>query len=180
MQNNSTDWKRIKADATQEAAIHCDEHCELYDPNDADSVSAYWHQCNIKHSPGSPEMVGTRHKPATTSQATAKGSARNLGIDMSMHNPAHPGELLAGWLKDLHIDLATFAVKHGISATYLSRVAQSTEGITVDMDRLLTTALGTTPGYWLSLQNQRDLWIAQMDTKANATRPISESDGESA
>jgi addiction module HigA family antidote len=97
-----------------------------------------------------------------------------------MHDPAHPGEVLAGWLNDLHIDLATFGAKHGISATYLSRVAQSTEGITVDLDRLLTTALGTKPGYWLSLQNQRDLWIAQMVTKANAIRPISESDGESA
>ena len=180
MQNNSTDWNRIKADATQEAAIQLDEHCDLYDPNDADSVSAYWHQCNIKHSPGSPEMAGTRHKPATTSQATAKGSASNLGIDRPMHDPAHPGELLARWLNDLHIDLATFAAKHGISATYLSRVAQSTEGISVDLDRLLTTALGTTPGYWRSLQNQRDLWISQMVTKANAIRPISESDRESA
>jgi addiction module HigA family antidote len=96
-----------------------------------------------------------------------------------MHDPAHPGDLLAGWLNDLHIDLATFAAKHGISATFLSRVAQSTEGITVDLDRHLTTALGTTPGYWMSLQNQRDVWIALMVTKANAIRRISESDGES-
>ena len=33
------------------------------------------------------------------------------------------------------------------------------------MDLRLSEALGTTPGYWLALQTQRDLWVAQQTAK---------------
>jgi plasmid maintenance system antidote protein VapI len=36
------------------------------------------------------------------------------------------------------------------------------------MDLRLSEALGTTPGYWLAMQTQRDLWAASQAAK---TRP---------
>ena len=33
------------------------------------------------------------------------------------------------------------------------------------MDLRLAEALGTTPGYWLAMQTQRDLWTARQTAK---------------
>jgi antitoxin HigA-1 len=84
---------------------------------------------------------------------------------MNMHNPAHPGELLAGWLEDLDVTVTAFAVHIGISRVMLSRVLHGHAAVTADMDLRLSEALGTTPGYWLALQTQRDLWAAKERAK---------------
>ena len=41
--------------------------------------------------------------------------------------------------------------------------------ITADMDLRLSEALGTSPGYWLALQAQRDLWTARENAKKRQT-----------
>ncbi|MCK0506319.1 MULTISPECIES: HigA family addiction module antitoxin [Aromatoleum] len=79
---------------------------------------------------------------------------------MNMHNPAPPGELLAGWLEDLDMSVTAFAAHLGISRVMLSRILNGHAAVTADMDLRLSEALGTTPGYWLKLQAQRDLWAA--------------------
>jgi len=79
---------------------------------------------------------------------------------MQMHNPAHPGELLSGWLDDLDVSVTAFAAHIGISRVMLSRVLHGHAAVSADMDLRLSEALGTTPGYWLALQTQRDLWTA--------------------
>ena len=84
---------------------------------------------------------------------------------MDMHNPTPPGELLAGWLEDLNITVTGFAAHIGISRVMLSRLLHSHSGITADMDLRLSEALGTSPGYWLALQTQRDLWAARENAK---------------
>ena len=84
---------------------------------------------------------------------------------MNMHNPAPPGELLAGWLEDLNTSVTAFAAHLGISRVMLSRLLHGHSGITADMDLRLSEALGTSPGYWLALQAQRDLWAARENAK---------------
>ena len=84
---------------------------------------------------------------------------------MNMHNPAHPGELLTGWLDDLGASVTTFAAHIGISRVMLSRVLHGHAAVSADMDLRLSEALGTTPGYWLALQTQRDLWTARQTAK---------------
>ncbi len=84
---------------------------------------------------------------------------------MIMHNPAHPGELLTGWLDDLSVSVTAFAGHIGISRVMLSRVMHCHAAVSADMDLRLSEALGTTPGYWLALQNQRDLWVARQTAK---------------
>jgi len=85
---------------------------------------------------------------------------------MNMHNPAPPGELLAGWLADLDMTVTGFAAHIGISRVMLSRVLNGRSAVSADMDLRLSEALGTTPGYWLALQAQRDLWTARRSAKA--------------
>lgn len=82
-----------------------------------------------------------------------------------MHNPAPPGELLAGWLEDLDMIVAAFAAHVGISRVMLSRILHGHAATTADMDLRPSEALGTFPGYWLRLQAQRDLWNAGERTK---------------
>jgi len=85
---------------------------------------------------------------------------------MKMHIPAHPGELLAGWLEDLGVSVTAFAAHIGISRVMLSRVLHGHAAVSADMDLRLAEALGTTPGYWVALQAQRDLWTAGETAKA--------------
>lgn len=82
-----------------------------------------------------------------------------------MHNPAHPGELLSSWLEDLNVSVMAFATHIGISRVMLSRVLHGHAAVSADMDLRLAEGLGTTPGYWLALQNQRDLWVARQTAK---------------
>ena len=84
---------------------------------------------------------------------------------MNMHNPAHPGELLTGWLDDLSVSVTAFAAHIGISRVMLSRVLNCHAAVSADMDLRLSEALGTTPGYWLALQTQRDLWTARQTAR---------------
>jgi addiction module HigA family antidote len=84
---------------------------------------------------------------------------------LNMHNPAPPGDLLSGWLEDLHMSVTSFAAHIGTSRVMLSRVVNGRSAISADMDLRLSEALGTTPGHWLALQQQRDLWAAQQLAK---------------
>ena len=84
---------------------------------------------------------------------------------MNMCDPAHPGELLTGWLDDLGVSVTAFAAHIGISRVMLSRVLHCHAAVSADMDLRLSEALGTTPGYWLALQTQRDLWTARQTVK---------------
>lgn len=84
---------------------------------------------------------------------------------MNMHNPAHPGELLSGWLDDLSVSVTAFAAHIGINRVMLSRVTHGHAAVTADMDLRLSEALGTSPGYWLALQSQGDLWTARQSAK---------------
>ena len=179
IQINSSDWARVKTEAGQDAPIAWDEASEPYNPNDAESVTAYWQQSTIRPSVGNTDLKDTLHQP-TTRHVSARGLSRNHDHDMSMYSPAHPGEVLAGWLHDLHMDVATFARQHGLSPQCLSRLTRCKTDITIDLDRCLAMALGTTVGFWLSLQIQWDVWTAQMRAKENALKPTVVSSGDMA
>jgi len=84
---------------------------------------------------------------------------------MKMHNPAHPGEMLRGWLDDLNTSVTDFAAHLGISRVMLSRVLNGHAAVSADMDLRLHEALGTSPGHWLAMQSQRDLWEANQNAK---------------
>lgn len=89
---------------------------------------------------------------------------------MDMHDPAHPGEILAGWLEDLDMSVTSFARHIDISRVMLSRILHGHAAVSADMDLRLAEALGTDPGFWLKMQGQRDLWEARQ--KAEDRPPV--------
>jgi addiction module HigA family antidote len=78
---------------------------------------------------------------------------------MHMHNPSHPGAVLREYLGDLTVTEA--ANRLGVTRTALSRILNGATGISVDMALRLSTALGTSPEFWLNMQVQYDLWQAE-------------------
>ena len=80
---------------------------------------------------------------------------------MDMHDPAPPGEVLAGWINDLNLSVTAFAAHVGVSRVMLSRILNGHAAVSADMDLRLSEALGTSPGFWLQMQTQRDLWQAR-------------------
>lgn len=79
---------------------------------------------------------------------------------MSMHNPAHPGEIL----KELVIEpmgvTITDVAKHlDVSRKTLSKVLNAKGSITPEMAVRLELAFGKpSADHWLRLQNAFDLW----------------------
>ena len=84
---------------------------------------------------------------------------------MKMHNPSHPGEILKNWISELNTTVTAFADHVHVSRVMLSRVLNARAGVSADMDLRLSEALGTTPGYWLAMQTQCDLWAASQSVK---------------
>jgi addiction module HigA family antidote len=86
-----------------------------------------------------------------------------------MHNAPHPGEVLREWLDGITVTEA--ARRLGVTRAALSRVLNSSAGVSADMDLRLAKALGTTPGSWYGMQADFDLWQAQRRFHAKV-RPI--------
>jgi addiction module HigA family antidote len=88
---------------------------------------------------------------------------------MQMHNPSHPGRLLAYYLKGRTV---TQVARHlGVTRPSLSRVLNGKAGISADMALRLAEAFGTEPDFWLRLQIQRDLWAAS-NRKRKKVEPL--------
>lgn len=77
-----------------------------------------------------------------------------------MYDPAHPGEVLSEYLP-ASMTVKEAAERLGVSRQALSAILNGRAGISAEMDLRLSQALGTTPGFWLRMQMQRDLWVAK-------------------
>lgn len=89
-----------------------------------------------------------------------------------MHNPAHPGRILANYLQNRSV---TKVARHlGVTRPALSQVLNGKAGISANMAMRISEAFGTDPELWLRLQAQRDLWIASQK-KRKTVRPLAAS-----
>ena len=83
---------------------------------------------------------------------------------MRMHNPAHPGALIADILENGGLSVGTSVTalaKHlGVTRATLSRVINGRAAVSAEMALRLEDALGVKADLWLRLQAQRDLWLA--------------------
>ncbi len=91
-----------------------------------------------------------------------------------MHNPPHPGAVLREWLQGHTTTDA--ADKLGVARVTLSRILNGAAGISAEMDLRLARALGTSPGFWLRMQGERDLWQAGKTLKAKVGKIIPDSE----
>ncbi len=74
-------------------------------------------------------------------------------------NPAHPGEVLREYLGSMSVKEA--ASRLGVTRATLSRILNGHAGITAGMSLRLSSALGTSPEFWLKMQLKYDLWHAR-------------------
>jgi addiction module HigA family antidote len=88
---------------------------------------------------------------------------------MQMHNPSHPGKILAYYLAGRSV---TEVARHlRITRPALSRVLNGKAGVSADMALRLSEAFQTEPDLWLRLQMQYDLWIASRK-KRTKVKPL--------
>jgi addiction module HigA family antidote len=78
--------------------------------------------------------------------------------------PTHPGEILnEEFLRPLKITPAAFAKHIGVSAPRVYEIIHGQRGVTPETAWLFAQAFGTTPEFWLNLQNAHNL--AMLRTK---------------
>jgi addiction module HigA family antidote len=77
-------------------------------------------------------------------------------------NPAHPGEVLKEYLGDMTVKEAAGRLR--VTRATLSRILNGRAGITAGMSLRLSSALGTSPDFWLKMQGQYDIWHARKRT----------------
>lgn len=68
-------------------------------------------------------------------------------------DPIHPGEILADELEFIGMNASQLAKRIGIPKTRLYQIVNLKRGITADTALRLGAFFGTTPKFWLNLQN---------------------------
>ncbi|MBW2008089.1 MAG: HigA family addiction module antidote protein [Deltaproteobacteria bacterium] len=89
--------------------------------------------------------------------------------------PTHPGKIIKeDYVKPLKITIKDMAELLGVSRKTLSKIINERGSITPDMALRLSRALDTTPDFWLTLQQNYDLWHAEIASKKwKNVKPIS-------
>ena len=78
--------------------------------------------------------------------------------------PIHPGEILREeYLAPMDLSANALANALGVPANRISAIVAGERGITADTALRLARALGTTPTFWLNLQQAYELRLAEMD-----------------
>ncbi|MHC4200390.1 MAG: HigA family addiction module antitoxin [Planctomycetota bacterium] len=73
-------------------------------------------------------------------------------------DPVHPGAVLAeDFLKPLGITQSKLAGHVGVTVQRVNEIINGRRGISPETAWLLAQAFGTSPKFWLNLQNQYDL-----------------------
>jgi len=73
----------------------------------------------------------------------------------------HPGEHLAEELEALDMSAAELARKLGVPTNRVTQILNGTRSVTGDTALRLAHFFGTSPQFWLNLQNLYDLRLAQ-------------------
>ena len=93
---------------------------------------------------------------------------------MTMHNPAHPGEILKALVLDaLEVNITEAAEHLNVSRKTLSKVINGNGAITPEMALRLELAFKKpTADHWLRLQNAYDLWRTRQSKNQLNVQPF--------
>src|SRR5690348_11119461 len=94
-----------------------------------------------------------RSKSSTTTRAASRVR--------ESRKPIHPGAFLAEGLSELGLSQAAFSRAIGVSPMRVSHVVKGTRPVTAELALLFGKAFGQSPQYWLNLQRQYDLELAE-------------------
>jgi addiction module HigA family antidote len=86
--------------------------------------------------------------------------------------PVHPGEILREeFLLPMNLSPYAVAAACGVPRTRIERLARQETPVTADTALRLAKYFGTTPNFWMNLQAQYDLEVAE-DNSADELRRI--------
>jgi antitoxin HigA-1 len=93
---------------------------------------------------------------------------------MTMHDPAHPGEILKELVIDpLGLSVTEAASRLGVSRTSLSKILKGRGTVTPEMAVRLEMTFGKpNAAHWLRLQNAYDLWQTRQRSADIHVSPI--------
>jgi addiction module HigA family antidote len=87
--------------------------------------------------------------------------------------PIHPGEVLQEeFLKPLEMSSRRLAESLGVPHNRISAIVAGERDVTADTALRLGRALGTTPEFWLNLQQAYDLRTAEQTTDLRGVKKI--------
>lgn len=76
--------------------------------------------------------------------------------------PTHPGKIIReDYLTPLSLTVSELAVNLGVSRKTLSKIINERGAVTPDMALRLSRAFETSPDFWLNLQKNFDLFLAE-------------------
>ena len=78
--------------------------------------------------------------------------------------PIHPGKHLAEELRELGIPAAELARQIGVPVNRITAIVNGTRGITADTALRLGHWFGTSPQFWMNLQQLYELRLAEART----------------
>lgn len=90
-----------------------------------------------------------------------------------MNAPMHPGEVL----KELYLDplgmSAIALARHlNVPRTRIERLVKGTTGMTPDTALRLARAFETTPNYWINMQTNFDMAMAEKEVDVSRIEPV--------
>ncbi|MFT0877390.1 HigA family addiction module antidote protein [Rhodopseudomonas palustris] len=87
-------------------------------------------------------------------------------------SPVHPGEILREeFLLPMNLSPYAVAAACGVPRTRIERLARQETPVTADTALRLAKYFGTTPNFWMNIQAQYDLEVAE-DNSADELRRI--------
>ena len=85
---------------------------------------------------------------------------------LSFNPPLHPGEILREeFLQPLGLKPYTVAKRLGVPRTRIERLAAERTPVTPDTALRLAKFFGTTPNFWLNMQNAYDLSVEAVELR---------------
>jgi addiction module HigA family antidote len=95
-------------------------------------------------------------------------------MELRERKPIHPGEVLAeDVLAELNMSGRQLAEVLNVSPNRISEILRGRRAITADTALRLSRWLGTSPRFWLDLQQAYDLEVAEIESGAQIEREVS-------
>lgn len=87
--------------------------------------------------------------------------------------PVHPGEVLNElYLEPLELSAGALAKRLHVPRTRVERLVAGKTGISPDTAMRLARCFGTTPNYWMNLQQRYELSLAQREHAYDVIEPL--------
>lgn len=82
---------------------------------------------------------------------------------MTMFNPPHPGEIITETLDELNIGIREFSRALHVAPSTAQRLVSGHSAVSPEMALKLSAVLGSSAKFWLNLQDNYSLWVAQKE-----------------